>query len=94
MLIISSKVSFTRKRNDFYPLLNLLFVLLSVSLVLSLAGRSAFSQESQPSASAVTPDPWPKIIDEADTKYTIYQPRCNLQSYDRGIGQGRYGDLR
>jgi hypothetical protein len=63
-----------------------LIMLLMGLLVMSFGGPPAFSQqagvvssqeEAQPPASAVTPDPWPKIVDEAGAKYTIYQPQMD-----------------
>lgn len=38
------------------------------------------AQEQQPSADEVTPDPWPKTVEEQGAKYTMYQPQ--LDSWD------------
>src|SRR5215468_7256847 len=40
----------------------------------------AQSGGDQPEAAAVTPDPWPKTIDQGGATYTIYQPQ--LDSWD------------
>jgi hypothetical protein len=33
--------------------------------------------QEQPQAGEVTPDPWPRIIDEGGVKYTIFQPQLD-----------------
>jgi hypothetical protein len=38
------------------------------------------SQQAQPSAAEVTPDPWPKTVSLGGAKYTLYQPQ--LKSWD------------
>src|SRR5262249_49123818 len=51
-----------------------------VVLVLLVAGApmGAIAQwDSQPSASRVTPDPWPKIVKQGDVTYTLYQPQVD-----------------
>ena len=40
----------------------------------------AQSEGDQPEAAAVTPDPWPKTIEQDGTTYTLYQPQ--LDSWD------------
>jgi hypothetical protein len=62
-------------------LFTVLFFVMSLSLV-AVWQHEAFAQSSgsQPPASEVTPDPWPKIIVQSGTKYTMYQPQ--LDSWD------------
>ena len=48
-----------------------------LSLALSIPSFSFQQDEPQPPASEVTPDPWPKTVDQGGTKYTIYQPQVD-----------------
>jgi len=47
-----------------------------------LAGRQVViaQWEDQPDGSQVTPDPWPKVVKQADATFTLYQPQ--LDSWD------------
>ena len=73
----SFKLTFDNKRYGFCAFIKVVFVLLSAFLVLSFLETPVFSQEEQPPAEVVTPDPWPKIVDEGGAKYTIYQPQLD-----------------
>ena len=44
------------------------------------AGGARPIRGDQPEAAAVTPDPWPKTIEQDGTTYTLYQPQ--LDSWD------------
>ena len=43
----------------------------------AMSPTASSTQEVMPPAEEVTPDPWPKVIDERGAKYTIYQPQLD-----------------
>jgi hypothetical protein len=76
-------------RNKTNPFAKGLFSLFIGLMVVSFGAPPAFSQQTrgaspggpgQPPVGMVTPDPWPKVIDEPGAKYTVYQPQ--LESWD------------
>ncbi len=54
--------------------------MLAVSALSSSAAAQATPPEPMPPASAVTPDPWPKTLDQGGVTYTVFQPQ--LDSWD------------
>ena len=55
----------------------------------------AQSQQAQPSATEVTPDPWPRTFNVGGARYMLYQPQLkswdgqSLQTFARGAGDQR-----
>ena len=48
--------------------------------ILALSPAAAQAPAPMPPASAVTPDPWPKVLDQGGATYTVFQPQ--LDSWD------------
>jgi hypothetical protein len=57
-----------------------LYCMLAFFTVIPWGQSVVLAQEQQPPADEVTPDPWPKTVEEQGTKYTMYQPQ--LDSWD------------
>ena len=57
------------------------FVLVLLLAMMILGRQAALAQwDGQPDGSQVTPDPWPKVVKQANATYTLYQPQ--LDSWD------------
>jgi len=56
-------------------LVTILVFVLSFS-VTAMLHQAVLAQSlvGQPPASEVTPDPWPKVVDQNGVKYALYQP--------------------
>jgi hypothetical protein len=56
-----------------------LFFIILLFAAAPIRQQSVFAQsgEDQPPAEQVTPDPWPKIINQNGSKYTLYQPQLD-----------------
>jgi hypothetical protein len=48
--------------------------------ILAFSPAAAQAPAPMPPASAVTPDPWPKVLDQGGVTYTVFQPQ--LDSWD------------
>src|SRR5262245_65941434 len=54
--------------------IGLVFLVVSIGL---LSFSHAQTDQAQPPAAQVTPDPWPKVFTISGAKYTLYQPQVD-----------------